>query len=84
MKGRQRNRPRGTGCEESFPGCNYTDEEREFLRAIDRYKRRYSRPHPTWREVLQVLRELGWCKLPAATGGAVVPSPSSPNEEGEG
>ena len=56
--------PRRTpiGCEEIFPGWDYTDEEREFLVAIDRYKRLRRRPHPTWREVLNVLRQLGWRK----------------------
>lgn len=39
---------------------NYSDEEREFLTAIDRYKTHYRRPHPTWLEVLAVLRSLGW------------------------
>ena len=55
----------GVGCEENFPGCDYTAEECEFLKAIDRYKRTRGRPYPTWREVLNVLRELGWRKPPA-------------------
>jgi hypothetical protein len=54
----------GVGCEENFPGCDYTAEECEFLQAIDRYKRTRGRPYPTWREVLNVLRELGWRKPP--------------------
>ena len=52
------------GCEENYPGSDYSDEEREFLLAIDRYKRSRRRPHPTWREVLDVLRQLGWRKVP--------------------
>ena len=55
----------GVGCEENFPGCDYTAEEREFLQAIDRYKRTRGRPYPTWREVLNVMRELGWRKSAA-------------------
>ena len=43
-------------------GSEYTPEEVEFLRAIDRYKRANRRPFPTWLEVLNVLRELGWGK----------------------
>jgi hypothetical protein len=62
----------GVGCEESFPGCNYTDDEREFLRAIDRYKRTRGRPFPTWREVLRVLRALGYRK---PTAVAAKPKP---------
>lgn len=41
----------------------YTLDEIEFLRAIDAYKRKHERPFPTWREVLGVLRELGWEKV---------------------
>src|SRR5262249_3664933 len=83
MQGRRINHPRGSGCEESFPGSNYNDEEREFLQAIDRYKRTHGRPYPTWREVLNVLRALGWRKQPP-TGDAAIPSPSSETKEGEG
>ncbi len=55
----------GVGCEENFPGCDYTEEEREFLVAIDRYKRSARRPYPTWREVLRVIKALGYRKVPA-------------------
>lgn len=41
-------------------GADYTDEEREFLAAIDRYKRTRQRPYPTWREVLLVAKALGY------------------------
>jgi hypothetical protein len=44
-------------------GAHYTDDEREFLIMIDRYKRLYRRPHPTWRQVLDVLKGLGWRKV---------------------
>ncbi|HMC64352.1 MAG TPA: hypothetical protein VKI65_05385 [Gemmataceae bacterium] len=43
-------------------GGDYSDEESEFLRAIDEYKRLYQRPFPTWREVLHVFKSLGWRK----------------------
>jgi hypothetical protein len=56
----------GVGCEENFPGSDYSDEEREFLQAIDEYKRTQRRPYPTWREVLRVLRSLGYRKSPPA------------------
>jgi hypothetical protein len=55
------------GCEQNFPGWDYTEEEREFLAALDRYKRTRRRPHPTWCEVLNVLRELGWRKQTPTT-----------------
>lgn len=37
-----------------------TDEEREFVMAMDRYKRHWRRPYPTWLEVLHVMRHLGY------------------------
>jgi hypothetical protein len=43
----------------------YTDEEREFMVAIDNYKRINRRPYPTWREVLRVLESLGYRKVEA-------------------
>jgi hypothetical protein len=41
---------------------DYTDDEREFLVAMDRYKREKNRPFPTWREVLMVIKGLGYTK----------------------
>lgn len=38
----------------------YTDEEIEFMRAMDDYKRRAGRQFPTWSEVLEVLKALGY------------------------
>jgi hypothetical protein len=35
-------------------------ERTEFLRAIDRYKRKTGKTFPSWTEVLEVLRSLGW------------------------
>jgi len=39
-----------------------TLEEIEFVRAVDRYKRKFNRPFPTWSEVLAILKELGYTK----------------------
>lgn len=41
----------------------YSPDELEFLRAIDRYKTENNRPFPTWCEVLSVLRSLGYRKV---------------------
>ncbi len=38
----------------------YSDEERRFLVAVDRWKRKARCPHPTLIQVLDVLRGLGW------------------------
>jgi len=40
-----------------------TDEQFEFLMAIDRYKRENNRPFPTWTEVLDVMHALGYRKV---------------------
>lgn len=48
--------------EENFPGSNITLEEMEFLQAIERYQRKHRRRYPSWREVLGVLRSLGYRK----------------------
>jgi hypothetical protein len=34
----------------------------EFIQAIDHYKRVQQRPFPSWSEVLEVLKSLGWSK----------------------
>ena len=39
---------------------DYTDEEIEFMRAMDDYKRRAGRQFPTWSEVLEVLKAMGY------------------------
>jgi hypothetical protein len=44
---------------------DYSEEEVEFMRAMDEYKRRSGRQFPTWSEVLEVLRSLGYRKVEA-------------------
>jgi hypothetical protein len=41
---------------------NYTAAELEFMRAIEEYKQRNGRVFPTWSEVLEVVRSLGYQK----------------------
>jgi hypothetical protein len=40
-----------------------SDEQFEFVMAIDEYKRANARPFPTWTEVLEVIRALGYRKV---------------------
>jgi len=40
-----------------------TDEQFEFLMAIDEYKRANNRPFPTWTEVLDIIHALGYRKV---------------------
>ncbi len=40
-----------------------SDEQFDFLMAIDEYKRKNQRPFPTWTEVLEVITALGYRKV---------------------
>src|SRR5437868_13610564 len=57
-KGERRRQIDPTTCER-----DYNDEEIAFMRAMDQYKRDNRRPFPTWSEVLEVLRALGYRKV---------------------
>ena len=50
---------------------DYTDQEVEFMNALDDYKRKSGRMFPTCSEVLEVLRGLGYVKLTAAEVNAM-------------
>lgn len=39
---------------------DYTNDEIEFMKAMDEYKRKSGRMFPTWSEVLEVVRSLGY------------------------
>ena len=40
-----------------------TDEQFEFVMAIDQYKRQNNRPFPTWTEVLDLIKAIGYRKV---------------------
>jgi hypothetical protein len=40
-----------------------SDEQFEFLMAIDQYKRANARPFPSWTEVLEIIKALGYRKI---------------------
>jgi hypothetical protein len=69
--GERRRQVDPTTCEKE-----YSDEEITFMRAMDLYKRNNRRPFPTWSEVLEVLRSLGYRKTEAATALPGVPVPT--------
>ena len=48
---------------EIFDGSDITADEWEFLQAIAAYQKRWNRRYPSWREVLHVLRCLGYRKV---------------------
>ena len=47
---------------ENFPGSDVTPAEWEFLKAMERYQRMHQRRFPSLREVLMVLKSLGYRK----------------------
>ena len=66
QQGERRRQIDPTTCER-----DYSDEEIVFMKAMDQYKRDNRRPFPTWSEVLEVLRALGYRKVaePSAMPG---------------
>ena len=46
---------------------DYNEDEIEFMTAMDEYKRRSARQFPTWSEVLEVIRSLGYRKTAEPT-----------------
>ena len=61
-RGERRRQVDPTTCER-----DYTNDEIEFMKAMDQYKRDNRRPFPTWSEVLEVMRALGYRKVAEQT-----------------
>ncbi len=57
---------------------DYSDDEIEFMHALERYKRTSGRMFPTCSEILEVVRGLGYQKTSAAEGD-FLPSNTEPN-----
>lgn len=45
----------------------YTEDELEFMRALDDYKRASGRKFPTCSEILEVIKSLGYMKIQGGT-----------------
>jgi hypothetical protein len=75
-QGERRRQIDPTTCER-----DYTDEEISFMKAMDQYKRDNRRPFPTWSEVLEVLRSLGYRKVAERTALPGLPATRSAEEE---
>ena len=58
QQGERRRQIDPTTCER-----DYTNDEIQFMKAMDQYKRENRRPFPTWSEVLEVMRALGYRKV---------------------
>jgi hypothetical protein len=74
-RGERRRQVDPTTCEK-----DYSQDEIDFMKAMDLYKRANRRPFPTWSEVLEVLRSLGYRKVEAAT--ALPGLPTQPSAQG--
>lgn len=64
---------------------DYTDQEVEFMNALDDYKRKSGRMFPTCSEVLEVINSLGYVKLSpaemnAASHGSVASAKPMPSQ----
>ncbi len=53
---------------------DYSLDEVEFMKAMDDYKRKAGRMFPTWSEVLEVVRSLGYTKPEPAAMPAMEPT----------
>lgn len=51
---------------ENFQGSDYSAEEWAFIQAIAAYQTRWNRRYPCWREILHVLKCLGYRKVAGA------------------
>lgn len=58
---------------------DYSDDEVEFMQALDRYKRSSGRMFPTCSELLEVLRGLGYAKI----ANSIIAAPATPSSEAE-
>jgi hypothetical protein len=76
-QGERRRQIDPTTCER-----DYNNEEIEFMKAMDQYKRENRRPFPTWSEVLEVLRALGYRKVaePSQMPGLSTTLPPTAND----
>ncbi|MFC1738165.1 hypothetical protein ACFL1G_03835 [Planctomycetota bacterium] len=57
-----------------------TDEQFEFLMAIDEYKKKNSKPFPTWTEVLELIKAMGYRKV-AEPQSLANPKQSKPSNQ---
>lgn len=64
--GERRKVPRRRQIDPTTCERDYSNDEIEFMHALDAYKRANGRMFPTCSEILEVIRGLGYVKAPAA------------------
>lgn len=62
-----RNTARRHGYTDSHVGADYTDDERELLQAVDRYRTKKRLNFVTCTEVLAILKQMGYRREKAET-----------------
>ncbi|MCP4189561.1 MAG: hypothetical protein GY768_02915 [Planctomycetaceae bacterium] len=62
---------------------DYTNDEIEFMHALDEYKRANGRMFPTCSEILEVVRDLGYLKIVDGIPLLIEPETSPSEEETE-
>ena len=69
FKRRGTQRARLVQFEETLLGSDYSEDEAEFMKAVERYKRETGTQFPGYVEVLRIARGLGWVRDPAQAFG---------------
>jgi hypothetical protein len=62
---------------------DYSNDEIEFMQALDAYKRANGRMFPTCSEILEVIRDLGYVRMAPGSAGATAPAISAHADEEE-
>ncbi len=62
-RGGKANRPHGVPGIVNGTRLDYSDEELEFLKAIDTWRMAHADRHPSWAEVLEIAKGVGWRKV---------------------
>ena len=63
-KGQRRKVPRRRQIDPTTCERDYTSDEIEFMQALDAYKRANGRMFPTCSEILEVIRDMGYVRVP--------------------
>lgn len=60
---------------------DYSNDEIEFMHALDAYKRASGRMFPTCSEILEVIRDLGYVRVTPGAAAGTAPAISAATEE---
>jgi hypothetical protein len=76
-KAERRKVPRRRQIDPTTCERDYSQDELEFMQALDAYKRANGRMFPTCSEILEVIRSMGYVRLPAEGPAAAISVESS-------